>query len=138
METEKLGVKSMSFGKKLSRFFYNQAETSDNHWDKELQTHYYKTTKDKGLAALQDLINRSNKYEINSVSTEHGEISFHIAKGKKAFIIATVIMVRPYQTAIDFTVSTESALPFDFGYSSKVVKQLYDNLKKELTLIDKN
>ncbi|MFS0673040.1 cytosolic protein [Ornithinibacillus sp. 179-J 7C1 HS] len=127
----------MSFGKKISRFFYNQAETSDKHWDKELQTHYYKTTKDKGLAMLQDLVNRSNKYELNSVSSEHGELSFYIVKGKKAFVIATVIMVRPYQTAIDFTVSSESALPFDFGYSSKVVKELYEKLNKELPLIDK-
>jgi hypothetical protein len=128
----------MSFGKKLSRFFYNQAETSEKHWDKELQTHYYKTTKDKGLAKLEDLIKRSSIYKINSVSTEHGEISFQIVKGKKAFVIGTVIMVRPYQTAIDFTVSSETALPFDFGYSSKLIKQLYEMLDKELPLIDKD
>ncbi|WP_047985063.1 hypothetical protein [Ornithinibacillus californiensis] len=128
----------MSFGKKLSRFFYNQAETSDNHWDKELQTRYYKTTKDKGLAILEQLVQGSQNYQLNSISAEHGEISFRIVKGKKAFVIATVIMVRPYQTAIDFNVSSESGLPFDFGHSSKLVKQLYEKLNKELQLIDKN
>ncbi|GGA81820.1 cytosolic protein [Ornithinibacillus halotolerans] len=127
----------MSFGKKLSRFLNNQAVTSDNHWDKELKTHYYKTTKEKGLAKLEEMIRGNQNFKIHSVSESHGEISFRIVKGKKAFIIATVIMVRPYQTAIDFTVTSESAFPYDFGYSSKVVKQLYNRLDKELQLIDK-
>jgi hypothetical protein len=133
-----MGVEWMSFGKKLSRFFYNQAETSEKHWDKELKTHYYKTTKDKGLAKLEEIIKGSTNYTINSVSLEHGEISFHVVKGNKAFVIATVIMVRPYQTAIDFTVTSESSLPFDFGKSSKLIKQFYEKLDKELPLIDKN
>ncbi|WP_026906425.1 hypothetical protein [Paucisalibacillus globulus] len=128
----------MSFGKKLSSFFYNQAETSEKHWDKDLETHYYKTTKDKGLRKLEEIIKGSPNYKINSISLEHGEISFRVIKGKKAFVIATVIMVRPYQTAIDFTVTSESALPFDFGKSSKFIKQFYAKLDKELPIIDKN
>ncbi|MEN2765595.1 cytosolic protein [Ornithinibacillus xuwenensis] len=128
----------MSVGKKISRILNNQSETNENHWDKELQTHYYKTTKDKGLAKLEEIINRSNHYSVNSISVDHGEISFNVVKGKKAFVIATVIMVRPYQTAIDFTVTTESTLPFDFGYSAKLIKQLYAVINKELQLIEKN
>lgn len=127
----------MSFGKKIARFFYNQAETSEKHWDEELKTHYYKTTKEKGLSKLEEMIKGSNYYKINSISQEHGEISFRVVKGKKAFVIATVIMVRPYQTAIDFTVTSEGILPFDFGYSAKLIKQLYEKINKELTLIDK-
>ena len=128
----------MSFAKKLSRFFYNQAETSEKHWDKDLETHYYKTTKDKGLRKLEEIIKGSPNYKINSISLEHGEISFRVIKGKKAFVIVTVIMVRPYQTAIDFTVTSESSLPFDFGKSSKFIKHFYEKLDKELPLIDKN
>ncbi|WP_010099116.1 hypothetical protein [Ornithinibacillus scapharcae] len=128
----------MSFGKKLSRFFYNHAETAEKHWDQELNTHYYKTTKDKGLSKLEEIIKGSKNFRLNSISEERGEISFQVIKGRKAFVIATVIMVRPYQTAIDFTVTSEGILPFDFGYSAKLIKQLYEKINKELTLIDKN
>jgi hypothetical protein len=127
----------MSLGNKLAKYFNNRAETSESHWDKDLQTRYYKTTKDKALAKLEEMINGSSEYKVNSISTDHGEISFHVVKGKKAFVIGTVIMVRPYQTAIDFIVTTESALPFDFGYSSKLIKSLYEIINKDLPLLDK-
>ncbi|WP_326480889.1 hypothetical protein [Virgibacillus halodenitrificans] len=69
------------------------------------------------------------------MSKEHGEISLQVKKGRNAFIVATVIMVRPYYTAIDFSVTTESLLPIDFGYSSKIIYSLYNDINKELTLI---
>lgn len=127
----------MSFSQKLARFFSNHAETSDDHWDQSLQTRYYKTTKDKGLATLENFFKNSSKYKVNSISDEHGEISVNVVKGKKAFIIATVIMVRPYQTAIDFNVMTESLIPIDFGYSTKLINQLYKNINQDLPLLDK-
>lgn len=128
----------MSFSQKLARFFSNRAETRDDHWEQNLQTRYYKTTKDKGLAILENFFKNSSMFEINAISEEHGEISVNVKKGKKAFIIATVIMVRPYQTAIDFTVMTESLIPIDFGYSTKIINHLYENINKELPLLDKH
>jgi len=119
---------SMSFRQKLTKYFNNHAETSESHLDPALETRYYKTTKDKGLKMLKHFVENSPHYEVHSVSKEHGEMSIHIEKGRKAFIVATVIMVSPYQTAIDF---------IDFGYSTKVIQQLYQELDKELTLIDK-
>lgn len=127
----------MSFRQKIAKYFNNHAETSENHWDPSLQTHYYKTTKDKGMDALENYFRHSQQYELHSISKEHGEISVFVKKGKKAFVVATVIMVRPYQTAIDFSVSTESFLPIDFGYSSKVIGRLYHEINNELTPIDK-
>jgi len=128
----------MSFSQKLARIFSNRAETRDNHWDVQLQTRYYKTTKDKGLDALKNFFNNSQKFEVNAISEEHGEISVNVVKGRKAFIIATVIMVRPYQTAIDFSVMTESLIPIDFGYSTKIINMLYENINKDLPLLDKH
>lgn len=128
-------VQKMSFRNTIGKYLNNHAETSEKHWDKPLQTHYYKTTKDKGMSTLENFFNNAQKYEIHSISKAHGEISVNVKKGKKAFIVATVIMVRPYQTAIDFSVTTESVLPFDFGYSSKLIQQLYEQINKELTLI---
>ncbi|SFB24627.1 hypothetical protein SAMN04488072_11164 [Lentibacillus halodurans] len=104
----------MSFRRTIAKYFSDHAETNDTHIDPSLQTHYYKTTSEKGLNMLENLFKNDPKYHINAISKEHGEISATIVKGKKAFIVATVIMVRPYRTAIDFSVTTESTLPIDF------------------------
>lgn len=127
----------MSLRNTLSKYFNNHSESREEHWDQSLQTHYYKTTKEKGMQMLENLFNSSQSYEINSISKEHGEISVNVKKGRKAFIVATVIMVRPYQTAIDFSVTTESVLPFDFGYSFKLIQKLYEQTDKELPIIRK-
>lgn len=126
----------MSFRTRLAKYFTNHAETRDRHEDTALQTRYYKTTKDRGLAFLEDYFTNSNKYELNAISKDHGEISVLLKKGRKAFIVATVIMVRPFNTAIDFSVTTESFLPFDFGYSNRLIERLYDEVNKEIQLIE--
>ncbi|WP_067730918.1 cytosolic protein [Oceanobacillus damuensis] len=126
----------MSFGEKLKKYFSNHAETGEKHWDRSLKTHYYKTSKDKALTMLENFFGNNKEFDINSVSAEHGEISAVSKNGKKAFVVATVIMVQPYRTAIDFSVSTESILPFDFGYSAKLINRLYTQVNKELPLIE--
>lgn len=52
-------------------------------------------------------------------------------------MVVTVVTVRPFETAIDFNVSTETPLPFDFGFSRKVIVELYERLDKSLPLIQK-
>ncbi|MFC4556650.1 cytosolic protein [Virgibacillus kekensis] len=126
----------MSFRQFVAKYFGNHAETSERHEDPSLKTQYYKTTKDRGLDYLEKLFNNDERYKVNAISREHGEVSAYITKGKRAFIVGTVIMVRPYRTAIDFSVTTESGMPFDFGYSTKVIQQLYQQTGKELTRLD--
>lgn len=128
------GCKKMSVKQTLTKYLGNHAETRDNHEDPSLQTHYYKTTKDKALAKLEEIYTKSQHYSVHSTSKEHGEISLYY---KKTFIIATVISVRPYNTAIDFSVTTESVLPFDFGNSTRMINQLYQEINKELPYIEK-
>lgn len=123
----------MSLKQTVTKFLSNHAETSDHHWNTSLQTHYYKTSKEKALNKLEELYTKSKVYSMQSISEEHGEISVYY---KKTFIIATVISVRPYKTAIDFSVTTETVLPFDFGNSSKVIERLYDELNNELPYIN--
>lgn len=125
----------MSFSQKLGQFFSNRSETNDKHWNESLQTRYYKTTKDKAMSTVENVLGNTQRFEVNFISKDHGEINIGIKKGKKAFIIATIVMVKPYQTAIDFTVTTESIIPIDFGYSRKVISELYEQINKELTLI---
>ncbi|WP_053218947.1 hypothetical protein [Virgibacillus senegalensis] len=126
----------MSFRQMITKYFGNHAETSESHWDPDLQTHYFKTTKEKGLQAVEDFFKRSDSCEVVAQSKEHGEISVNYTGGRKAFIIATVIMVKPYRTAIDFSVTTESIMPFDFGFSHNLIPKLYSQLKKELTFLE--
>ncbi|RDW21596.1 cytosolic protein [Oceanobacillus chungangensis] len=125
----------MSIRNTLSKYFSNHAETREDHWDSSLQTRYYKTTKDKALKKIEELIAKSDSFKVNSISEEHGEIGIIATKGKKVFIVLTVIMVRPFQTAVDFSVTTESIIPMDFGYSTKLINQLYTLVDKELPLI---
>lgn len=122
----------MAFRQKVAKYLGNHAETNEKHIDPSLRTHYYKTTKDKGLSILENLFQNDEKYGINALSKERGEISANVVKGRKAFIVGTVIMVGPFKTAIDFSVTTDSVFPFDFGYSTKVIHQLYGNINKEL------
>lgn len=126
----------MSFLNKLKKYFSNHAETGDKHWDDSLRTHYYKTTKDKALSRLEEHFSKSPDFELNAISKDHGEISLNKKKGRKAFIVATVIMVRPFQTAIDLSVTTEGLLPFDLGYSTKLINEIYSQLDKEFTRVD--
>src|SRR5699024_278297 len=119
------------------KYFSNHAETREHHEDPSLQSRYYKTTKNKALETLERLFSNQSQYKQNAISEEHGEISVYVIKGRKAFVIATVIMVRPFQTAVDFSVTTESIFPFDFGYSNKLIQRMYHRLSKELTPIDR-
>ncbi|MEH7223001.1 cytosolic protein [Bacillus sp. JJ1566] len=122
----------------LQTFFSNHSETRDKHPDELLRSHYYKTTNKKAIEAVKKIINNIDGYHINSVSEERGEMSISIKKGRKAFVVATIVSVRPFETAIDFAVTTETLLvPIDFGYSRKVITNLYQHLDKELPLIGK-
>ncbi|WP_226036457.1 cytosolic protein [Aquibacillus saliphilus] len=129
----------MSFRQTFTKFFNNHSETSDKHWDSNLKTHYFKTTKDKGFNAVEHFFNQSSKFEVIAKSDTHGEISANYKSGgKKAFVIATVIMVKPFRTAVDFSVTTESIIPFDLGYSHNLIPKFYNDLKKDLTHIPNN
>ncbi|RSK28118.1 cytosolic protein [Bacillus sp. HMF5848] len=125
----------MSLLGKLRGFFSTHSETKENHSNELLQTHYYKSSQDKTFTAVQELLNNMDGIEVTSVSKERGEISANVIKGKKAFIVATVISVRPFETAVDFSIATETALPFDFGYSQKWILKIYDAIGKQLNFI---
>ncbi|MUV39353.1 hypothetical protein JNUCC1_03229 [Lentibacillus sp. JNUCC-1] len=128
----------MSLRQTVAKYFTNHAETRERHDDPALVSHYYKTTKDKAMAKLEEMFSDQQLYDLNAISKEHGEISVYTKKGRKVFIIVTVIMVRPFQTAIDFSVTSESALPFDFGHSNKIIQQLYAQIDQHFTPLDRN
>ncbi|SDN56138.1 DUF1499 domain-containing protein [Alkalicoccus daliensis] len=112
-----------------------KTETAEDHFDKTLQTHYYKAMKDNVIKELQTMFGQRQGFEVASVSDEHGEVIVNVRKGKKAFMVITVIMVRPYRTAVDFSVNTDTVLFTDFGYSAKLVRELYKELNGRLTFV---
>ncbi|MCY7709296.1 cytosolic protein [Bacillus safensis] len=122
----------------FKRFMSNHTETSDEHPVTELKSHYYKSTNAQVFQAVEAILSRNDSYQVTSVSAERGEISANIRLPKKAFLVATVISIRPFETAVYFNVTTETALPTDFGYSQKTVLSLYDELDKQLPRIDRS
>ncbi|MFY4774639.1 cytosolic protein [Metabacillus sp. RGM 3146] len=125
----------MSLLGKIQAFFSTHTETSEEHLDGNLRSHYYKTTVKKAMEAVQTLAKSTKDGTVTSVSEERGEISVTITKPKKVLIIVTIISVRPFETAVDFSVTTETPLPTDFGYSRKVIQDFYRKLDSTLPYI---
>src|SRR5699024_7887674 len=125
----------MGFKETWKKHFNNHSESSDNHWDPELKTHYFKTTKDRAFDTVLNYFKNRKGCEVNSSSEQHGEISFNYKGKRRAFVIVTIIMVKPFRTAVDFSITTEGSL-FDLGFSHKLISTFYDEMKKEMQLID--
>jgi hypothetical protein len=125
----------MSFFAKLKDFFSTHQETGEKHRNPDLKSHYYKTTNKNALQTVKSIIEETPGMTVTSISEERGEMSVNIDRPRKAFLIITVISVRPYETAIDFTSSTNTALPTDFGFSKKLILQLYKKLDGKLTFV---
>jgi hypothetical protein len=126
----------MSLFQKAKNFFSTHSETSDSHSDEQLRSRYYKTNTKNALKVVQDILSHMDGYKVTSVSEERGEISVSVSKGKKALMIVTIITIRPFETAIDFSVSTDTAvLPTDFGFSKRVILNMYEQLDKQLVFV---
>ena len=123
----------MSLLKSVKQYFSKYCETQENHSDELLRTHYYKTTKSNAMSVIQTVISRLPGYKITSVSTDHGEMSVQLTAPKKAFIIITVVSVRPLETAVDFTITYEGII--NLGYTRQIAGELYRVLNKELVHI---
>ncbi|MCD8501094.1 MAG: DUF1499 domain-containing protein [Bacillaceae bacterium] len=125
-----MGIKSA-----LKKLISTHTETNEKHPDELLQTRYYKAMREKTFNELIDLLKQLKQFDVTSSAIERGEI---IVKGhgkKQSFIVITVIMVSPNRTAVDFSVTTETRLPTDFGYSSNVIKQLYKKIDERLEYV---
>lgn len=119
----------------ISKYFSNHSETSEEHKDGELVTHYYKAKHDEMFRAVESLFQSPS--EVVAASKDRGEITVKFKGKKRAFIVATIIMVRPFQTAVDFSVTTDSGGPVDFGFSRNLILQFYEKLNSQFTPVDR-
>ncbi|MFZ3590733.1 cytosolic protein [Bacillus sp. DJP31] len=125
----------MSLFRSIQQFFSNHFETGEREENPMLRTHYYKATTSNALKIIQEQLANMPGFKITSVSSEHGEISVEVTSPKRAFIVVSVVSVRPLETAVDFSVTSESA--FSFGYSRVIIGKLYKVLNEKLVHIGK-
>lgn len=118
----------------FNRMVSTRTETGEEHPIKELQTRYYKTTKDKAMRAVEDVV-KQRGFSIKRSEEDRGEIVAQTTSGKKVLLVVSVITVKPYRTAVDFSCATETALPSDFGYSRKLTLALYKELDQSLPYV---
>jgi hypothetical protein len=128
------GESRMGFRETMSRIFSTRTETGEEHPVKELQTRYYKTTKDKAMRTIEQVLTQQG-LTIKRSEDDRGEIVAQTKSGKKLLLVASIITVKPYRTAVDFSCATETVLPSDFGYSRKFILALYQKLDQELTYV---
>ncbi|WP_243291227.1 cytosolic protein [Bacillus sp. FJAT-47783] len=127
----------MKVSQKIQSVFSTQQETREHHEDPQLKSKYYKVNKKSALETIQLILNELDGYHISSISEEHGEISVDIQMKKKAFMVISVVTVRPFETAIDLTVTTETLWPLDFGFSKAIIVELYNRLDEQLPKLEK-
>lgn len=125
----------MGFADTWKKYFNNHAESSDNHWDGKLRTHYFKTTKDRAFVTVENYFKNRKGCTINSTSKTHGEIIIDYKGKRRAFVVVTIIMVRPFRTAVDFSITTEGGM-FDLGFSHNLIETFFNELKSDMELID--
>lgn len=126
----------MSFFRSIATRYRKQCETNETHWDEELRTRYYKANFNQMFQSVEQILQEGQSYKITSVSKDHGEISAEINSGFPIFLIATIITVKPYQTAVDFHLSTERFSITGAGpILKKEVLRLYEKLGQAHTYI---
>ncbi len=124
--------------KSIFQRFFRECETSDHHFDEQLKSHYYKASFDKVYQAVFNMFKRNPQIEIVSESKERGEIGLYMNNHLKPFIVATVIQVRPFETAVDFKVSTEKFSLFGlYPKLRKLIIEFYRELDKEFPQVQK-
>ncbi|GAA0333359.1 hypothetical protein GCM10008967_25130 [Bacillus carboniphilus] len=115
--------------------YQKQVETRDNHPDEYLQSHYYKAGTDKVFQTVEAWANSRKDFTVTSVSKEHGEIGVKLAKPDSLLVI-TIISPRPFQTAVDFMISTDkSSIGGMFPALKRLIVQYYEELDKQLPYI---
>ncbi|MCM3717901.1 cytosolic protein [Fictibacillus phosphorivorans] len=121
--------------RKLQNLLGNHAETSERHVDERLQTHYFKASKTKVMNELKQILEEETNFKELAFSEERGEVTFEVKKPKNAFVVVSIVTVRHNHTAVDLNVSTESALPLNFGYNQRLVTSIYERLKQRLPFL---
>lgn len=122
--------------KNLMKRFSNVCETSEGNPDGGLRTHYYRTGKDPLFTSLEGILSKRHGCRIVESSKERGEIACELSAPFPCFLIATIVNVRPFETAVDFHLSTERpAILGNYKKLRGIALDLYKALDKSNTYI---
>jgi len=117
--------------------FKKQIETSDRNTDNSLKTHYYKGTFNQVFQSVEKLFHDDADCRVTTVSKEHGEIAVEIDKPIPCFLIVTVVSVKPLETAVDFSISSERfSLLGMYPQLKKRVESYYEKINKLHNLLE--
>lgn len=109
----------------IKEFFASEFETSDNHQNSKLQTHYYRCRYEDAKEAVLQMI-KTFKGQNIIVNDEFQEISFQTSRFTG---IVSIVNTRPTEAAIDIKLSFNS---ISFGKGFKIIEDMYLNLDKKL------
>jgi len=116
--------------------YKKQIETSDNHRDEALQTHYYKGTFNQVFHSVEEYFKADADCHVATVSKDHGEIAVEINKPVPCFLVVTILAVRGNETAVDFNISTESfSVTGSYPLLKKRIISFYERLNQLHTLV---
>jgi hypothetical protein len=125
----------MSGLKTLLKRFQSECETSDRNEDPDLRSRYYKAMHGAAYSAVLELFS-SSEYEVISESKERGEITVRKNGTPRLFIVATVITVRPLETAVDFKVSADRGKIFGtYTVLKAQIGHYYSRLDSRMTKV---
>lgn len=126
----------MSLLNKMSRLFDSHVETNDNHDDSRLRTHYYRSTKEKLFKGCQKLIDAEPDMTLISDSLERGELSARLSGKRSGLLVVTIVSVRAFHTAVDFSISVDKS--FNFNYGEKRIEQIYKKIDSDFPVVKTN
>ena len=110
----------------MINIFTTSLETSERNKKEELKTHYYKTSFQGVLKALNKIA-EEGWLEIHEYNETYGEI-YLVGDGYEC--IVTVTEMNRYESGVDFKINYFSIM--GFGRPYKLAVKLYDLLNKEL------
>jgi len=85
------------------------------------------------MKELIRIFKKRDRFEIIAESSERGEISVNVRGRKLYYVVVTVVMVRPFRTAVDLSVTAKNGM--DFGFGSKVIESIYGELGQSFVYI---
>ncbi|WP_108671247.1 cytosolic protein [Peribacillus acanthi] len=125
----------MGFFSSFLKRFDSQVETGDHNPDDRLKTRYYKADLRKVLHEIESVLKKKGAV-IGNVSAEHGELSATIKTPVNAFVVASIVTVRPFETALDFTVSTEmKRITGNYNVLADLIHSLYLEIDGKVPVI---
>lgn len=107
--------------------FNNNYESSEDNSVKELKTRYYRNKYSEVIEVIHDLI-KAEKGEIKAENENFLEIYFETIDYS---CTATIVGIRPTETAVDFKVTTYKLIPN--GKGKKIIERLYKYLDSKLS-----